>query len=150
MTYSTLDNLTNIIPESQLINLTNDEGGAKEINLSQLSSAIEYSDRFIDAHLRNKYTLPLKFVPPIITQLSCDITAYRLYSRRPSKVPEHIKDNYEEAKKILLQIQKEQIVLDLPSEHPDKELTKPAPMILTSCSEKSRKFSDELMKGFSL
>jgi len=148
--YTSIDNLTSIIPETHLINLTNDTPSASEINEAKLSSAIEYAERFIDAYLRNKYVLPLKFVPDLIVQISSDITAYRLYSRRPSKIPEHIKENYEEAKKLLEKIQKEQIVLDLPQEHPDKEVTKANSMILTNKTNGSTKFNDQVWSGFQL
>ena len=66
----------------ELINLTNDETLArdvKEINTKQAENAISYADEIINSYLRNKYKLPLKFVPPILTQIAVDLTAFRLY-----------------------------------------------------------------------
>lgn len=148
MAYSTLENLTNIIPLKELINLTNDTAPATEINMEKINRAVEYADELINTYLRNKYILPLKYVPMIIQQVSADIAAYRLYSRRPGKLPEHIKESYEEAKKILANLQKEQMLLDLPSEHPNEEITKPAKMITTNKTSSSRIFNDEMWSNF--
>ena len=153
MSYCTLENITSLIPMQELINLTNDETLArdvKEINTKQAENAISYADEIINSYLRNKYKLPLKFVPPILTQIAVDLTAFRLYSRRPRKLPEHIKDSYDVAINLLKNIQKETMILDLPHEHPDKEVSKPAPMILTNKGANSKIFSDDVMKGFRL
>lgn len=151
MSYCTLENLTSLIPMQELINLTNDETLArdiKEVNTKQVENAISYADELINSYLRNKYKLPLKFVPPILTQIAVDLTAFRLYSRRPRKLPEHIKDSYDTAINLLKNIQKEVMILDLPHEHPDKEVSKPAPMILTNKGVNSKLFSDDVMRTF--
>lgn len=148
MSYSKLENLTNIIPLKELINLTNDTAPATEINIEKINKAIEYADELINSYLRNKYVLPLKYVPMIIQQLSTDIAAYRLYSRRPGKLPEHIKESYEEAKKILSNLQKEQMLLDLPSEHPSEEVAKSSKMITTNKTSTSRIFNDTMWSSF--
>ena len=75
----------------------------------------------INAYVRSKYSLPFSYVPLLIKQLAADITAYRVYTRRPKDVPEHIKDNYDKALDILEKIQSGDIVLDLSSEHPDED-----------------------------
>lgn len=150
MAYSTVEDLKAIIPEQHLINLTNDSALASEINTIKINDAIEYADELINSYLRNKYVLPLKFIPQIIVQLSSDIAVYRLYSRRPQELPKHIQTNYDEAKKILEKIQKEQILLDLPSEHPNQEVTKSANMIKTNKTASSKMFSDSFLKGFKI
>ncbi|MGN0014947.1 MAG: gp436 family protein [Candidatus Gastranaerophilaceae bacterium] len=148
MAYSSLENLTNIIPMKELINLTNDTAPATEINIGKINQAIEYAEELTNTYLRNKYVLPLKFVPVIIQQVATDIAAYRLYSRRPGKIPEHIKDGYEEAKKILSNLQKEQMLLDLPAEHPNEEITRSAKMITTNKTSSSRVFNDDMWSQF--
>lgn len=147
MPYSSIETLTTLIPLQELINLTNDEP-ACEVNAARVKDAINYADEIINSYLRNKYVLPLKFVPPIIVNLSTDIAAFRLYSRRPRKLPEHIQSSYDTAIKILTSIQKEQMILDLPEEHPDEKVTSPAKMIITNKTSSSKIFSDSLMKGF--
>ncbi len=147
MAYTTVENLISLIPYQELVNLTNDDD-SKEINEKNVNCAISYAEEFINSYLRNKYSLPLKYVPALIVQLSTDIAAYRIYSRRPRKLPEHIKESYDAAVRILKDIQKEQMILDLPDEHPDKEITKPASMIVTNKTKSSKIFSDSLMERF--
>ena len=115
-----------------------------QINIEQINNAIILADELINSYIRNKYLLPLKYIPLIIRQLSTDIAAYRLYSRRPGKLPQHIKESYEEAKKILSNLQKEQMLLDLPSEHPEEDSTSSAKMIKTNKTSLSRIFNDEI------
>lgn len=149
MAYSHLENLKMIIAEQELKNLTNDENSiAETINIEKVNNAIDYADRLIDTYLRNKYVLPLKFIPPIIEQLSVDIAAYRLYSRRPRKLPEHIVTNYQEAIKILTALQKEQMILDLPHEHTTEDVNPPARMIVTNKTASSRLFGEKTWNQF--
>lgn len=148
MAYSTLENLKNIIAEEELINLTNDKYPATLINLEVISSSIEYADEFINSYLRNKYALPLGMTPKIIRNISTDIAAYRLYTRRPRKLPDHIVENYNEAKKILANLKKGEMILDLPLEHPDENSIKPVRMVVTNKTSSSRIFNDTTWNGF--
>lgn len=148
MAYSTLDDLKNIIAEEELINLTNDKFPATQINLEIISSSIEYADEFINSYLRNKYTLPLGMIPKIIENLSTDIAAYRLYVRRPRKLPDHIVENYNEAKKILANLKKGEMILDMPSEHPEDNSIKPVQMVVTNKTSSSRIFNDRTWDSF--
>ncbi len=150
MSYCTIEDIQSIIPSQHLINLTNDTAPAKEINILRVEGAIEYADEFINSYLRNKYKLPLTYIPDIIKQVSTDISCYRLYSRRPQDIPEHIKENYKEAKNILSQLQGEKMLLDLPSEHPQEDVVNSAPMIKTNKNKNSIIFSQEMLKGFKL
>ena len=150
MPYTTLEQLQTIIPMQELANLTNDDRLTKEINVEVVNSAIIYADELINAYLRNKYKLPLKMVPQIITNISTDITAFRIYSRRPQKLPEHIKNRYDESIKILSNIKKEEMILDLPSEHPETEVTPPSQMVVTNKTSGSKKFNDGVWNSFGL
>jgi|GEM_PF-242624 len=150
MPYTSLEQLKTIIPEQELANLTNDDRLTREINADIISSAIAYADELINAYLRNKYKLPLKSAPAIIANISADIAAFRLYSRRPQKMPEHIKERYSEAVKILSNIKKEEMLLDLPSEHPESEITPAGKMIVSNKTSSSTKFNDTIWKQFEL
>lgn len=145
--YCKLADLVSIIPERELINLTNDKP-ADTINQETINTCMSFADELINASLRNKYRLPLSFVPDLVRQLSADITAYRVYSRRPKDVPEHIKQNYEFALKILANIQKGTTVLDLPSEHPDEEgVQSSSSMYITNKRPEDRRFTDEMFRS---
>lgn len=150
MSYTSLENLINIIPPKELANLTNDDRYTEEINENIVNSAAVYADELINAYLRNKYKLPLKTVPQLIVNLASDIAAFRLYTRRPSKMPEHIKERYDAAIKILTNIKKEEMLLDLPSEHPEAEITPSAKMAVTNKTKDSKKFNDNVWAKFTL
>lgn len=145
--YCNLDDLISIIPEKELINLSNDKP-ADTINRVTVNICMSFADELINASLRNKYRLPLSFVPDLVKQLSADITAYRVYSRRPKDVPEHIKQNYEFALKILANIQKGITVLDLPSEHPDESgVQASSSMYITNKRPEDRRFPESLWRS---
>ena len=142
--YCTLENLISIIPEKELINLSNDKP-SDSINEETIAICMKFADELINASLRNKYSLPLKYVPELVRQLSADITAYRVYSRRPKDVPEHIKQNYEFAIKILANIQKGITVLDLPSEHPEESgVQSSSNMYMTNKRPEDKRFPDSM------
>lgn len=145
--YCGLENIKNIIPEPELINLTCDcinHNGV--INESEVNAAIKYADEIINCALRTKYTLPLAFTPPVLEGISTDIACYRLYKRRPASIPEHIKDSYKTAVELLKMIQSDKMILDLPQEHPDKDIPVQQPLFLSNTSTKSKIFTDEMMR----
>ena len=150
MSYTSLGNLINIIPPQELANLTNDDRKTAEINENIVNSAAVYADELINAYLRNKYKLPLKTIPQLIINIASDIAAFRLYTRRPLKMPEHIKERYDAAIKILTNIKKEEMLLDLPAEHPEAEMTPAAKMAVTNKNKDSKKFNDRVWNAFSL
>ena len=148
MHYCDIDGILATLSERELINLTNDITPASEVNMEIFNTCAEFADELINASLRNKYGLPLSFVPLLVESLARDITAYRLYSRRPIKMPEQIKENYENSLNILSKLQKGTIVLDLPSEHKDEVVASTSSAILTNKRKSDRRFTDEVLKGF--
>ncbi|MBQ9688248.1 DUF1320 domain-containing protein [bacterium] len=105
MSYSTIDNLLTRIDEKVLINLSNDDFPSNEINTTRVEETIQIADDIINSALRNRYSLPLQTVPPIITQISADITIYRLYSRRVQDIPQNYIKNFEQAITLLKELQ---------------------------------------------
>lgn len=149
MPYCNLEDVKNIVPEPELINLTNDEiTSDSTINMDVLNLIINHADDLIDGYLRTRYKLPLKFTPSILQTISADISAYRVYLRRPSDIPEHIVKNYEKAISLLDKIQAGKILLDLPSEHPDEEIQKPPQVFRTNKTENDKIFNDNFLRKF--
>ena len=139
--YLDYDNLLAIIPEKELKNLTNDCFPAEFVNMETVNNCAEFAEELINAAVRKRYILPLKFIPVLIKNLSCDITAYRIYSRRPSKIPDSIKENYETAKKILDKISSGKLDLDLPSEHPEENISGASSVCRVNKTQKDKAFS---------
>ena len=104
------------------------------------------ADSLINGYLRARYKLPLKSVPTFIKTVATDICAYRLYSRRPQKIPEHIVTNYNNSLSALKDIQKGNLLLEATGE--DDNIDIPALKSGFRCSKNSRDriFTDRMMK----
>jgi phage gp36-like protein len=109
--YSTLADITDRIPEDNLIQLTDDESlGA--VNEARVTAAIGDADVLIDGYLRGRYTLPLDPVPALIKKLSIDIAVFNIYSRKLElEMPDAMSDRYKNAIKVLEAIQSGKISL---------------------------------------
>lgn len=106
MAYSSLEDLKKAIPETNIIQLTDDEG-LGSVNQNRVDEAIAYADQMIDGYLRGRYTTPLSPVPGLIKKLSVDLAVFHLYSRRLElEMPEAMMQRYKSAVKVLEQIQK--------------------------------------------
>lgn len=151
MTYCELPDLLAIIPEKELKNLTNDSPAtADKINEYTVGVCMNFADELINAYVRSKYSLPFSYVPVLIKQLAADITAYRVYSRRPKDVPEHIKDNYDKALAILAKIQSGEIILDLASEHEDESgVQDPSGLYRVNKRYRDKIFNERMWRMFS-
>ena len=147
--YCTINDIQNIIPGQELINLTNDrvEIGTP-VNMDIVNIAVQHADNLIDSALRAKYKLPLSFIPPLVTTLSADIAAYRIYLRRPLDIPEHIGKNYDKAILILDKISTGKMLLPLPDEYPDENIPKPPSVVLTNKTPNDKIFNDRFLGAF--
>ncbi len=115
MGYCTLDDLKDQIPETNIIQLTDDEG-LGVVNQSRVDKAITTADSVIDGYLRGRYTLPLSTVPELVKTIAIDITVYKLYERRLElEMPEAMSNRYKNAIKLLDQIQKGLVKLGIES-----------------------------------
>lgn len=151
MSYCNIDDIKNIIPEDELINLTNDNPStAFGIDNNRFEAVCLISDSLIDGYLRARYQLPLKSIPLFIKQIAQDICAYRLYSRRPNDIPEHIVKNYDYAIKNLTEIKKGNLLLEDLAENPASEIPAQKSGIRINKRTSSRIFNDDFMRAFGL
>lgn len=121
--YCTLADLLEQVPESTLIQLTNETVGfdaPPPVNTTVVDSCIRYADELIDAHLRGRYTLPLAEIPTVLRDIAVTLTRYRLYARRPEGVmPDTVKDDNKVATRQLVDIRDAKLTLALPSTSQD-------------------------------
>jgi phage gp36-like protein len=83
MGYSTLADLKLLIPESILINLSNDVAGAVAVDAAVIAEMIDQADREIDAYaVIAGYTVPLSPVPPIASNFSARMAIWHLHRRK--------------------------------------------------------------------
>lgn len=110
MAYSTLDDIKKLLPEENLIQLT-DDAGSGVVDADVVDEAITYADQLIDGYLRGRYTLPLSTVPSFLKKLSIDLVIFYLYGRRPEIQNENVEKKYTNVIRILEQIQAGKITL---------------------------------------
>ncbi|HBE44269.1 MAG TPA: DUF1320 domain-containing protein [Deltaproteobacteria bacterium] len=110
MSYCTIDDIKRMLPEQDIIMLTND-ASTGTVDMDVVADAIAYADQLIDGYLRGRYTLPLSTVPSFLKKLSIDLVIFYLYGRRPEIENENIGKKYTNTLKILEQIQAGKITL---------------------------------------
>lgn len=143
MSYCTLDDLKNALPEEKLIQLTDDENLFQSTDdeedpapttidpddedcaaiIERINDAIDYADQLIDGYLRSRYTLPLSAAPKFVTKLSVDLALFYLYGRRfDTEIPEGQTKRYDNCIKILGNIQAGKISLGTGETEPEAPL----------------------------
>ena len=100
MPYATIEDIMKLLPETDLVQLTDDEG-AGTVHPGRVDEAIAQADADIDSYLSAKYTVPLSPAPAVVKKLSADIAVYNLYSRRLEKIPETRSERYKNAVRML-------------------------------------------------
>ena len=149
MTYCTIEDIKNVIPEKELINLTNDSPSVVGLSVDQsrFEAVSEDSDSLINGYLRARYNLPLANIPRTIVQIATDVCAYRLYLRRPQKIPEHITNNYNKALALLADIQKGKFLLETPQESPEtSEVSSVKSVYRVNKTKNDKIFTDKIMR----
>jgi phage gp36-like protein len=110
--YCTVADIQAIVPEHELIELTDDASPAEIVIEEIVNRAIADAGELIDGYLRGRYTLPLSPVPGLLGTLAADVAIYRLYARRLRLAPpEAVTERYKNTIKILDQIQAGKISL---------------------------------------
>lgn len=94
--YSTLTDLKKLIPETVIIQLTDDEDTGS-VNQARVDEAIAQADAEIDSYCGGRYTVPFTTVPDIARKISVDIAIYNLYSRKVEEIPETRSERYKNA-----------------------------------------------------
>jgi phage gp36-like protein len=151
--YSTRTDITKLLPEDIIIQLTDDENlkpatidptnAAHAAIIARIDEAIESADAEIDGYCAVKYSVPFTIVPRLITGLSVELAIYYLYTRRT--IPEDIQKRYDRAVSRLKDIAKGLMTLgvDPPS----------APSVSSGGAESNKTTSDRIftidkMRGF--
>nr|WP_314740885.1 DUF1320 domain-containing protein [uncultured Haemophilus sp.] len=98
--------LTDVMDEMTLRQLSNDNSRATEANEAVIAKACEYATETVDGYLRARYVLPLEEVPTLVRNICLQLARYWLYSRRPDGkgFPPNVKDTHTQALKDLERI----------------------------------------------
>lgn len=80
MPYATLDHLTALCGERELIQLTDRaEPPSGQVDEDLVAEALVSASAEIDSYLAQAYTLPLGATPPFLKDICLDLARYRLY-----------------------------------------------------------------------
>lgn len=104
--YIQAQDLTDVMDEVTLRQLSTDNSRATEANQAVIAKACEYATETVDGYLRSRYLLPLNDVPTLVRNICLQLARYWLYSRRPEGkgFPDNVKETYSQALKDLERI----------------------------------------------
>lgn len=116
MGYCSVEDIKVYIPESQLIEIT-DDSSLGEVNTVLVEVIISDAGELVDGYLSARYTVPLSDVSKLVKSITVDIASYLLYSRRLSlEMPDSLSARYKNALNILDKIRKGELSLGLPTD----------------------------------
>ena len=117
MLYCTLADLKLAIPAHTLIQLSNDDVSATDIDMAVVEEAVRQAEELVDGYLRGRYNLPLSPVPSIIKDMTVNLARHWLYARRPegNELPEAVTRTWKAALQTLEAIRDNRITLGMPS-----------------------------------
>jgi len=104
--YIQAQDLTDVMDEVTLRQLSTDNSRATEANQAVIAKACEYATETVDGYLRSRYQLPLNQVPTLVRNICLQLARYWLYSRRPDGkgFPDNVKETHSQALKDLERI----------------------------------------------
>lgn len=95
MAYATAADMINRFPEQRLVELTDDDAAA--VDVDRVSQALADASAEIDTYLARRYTLPLDRPAPVLIPAACDIAYWRLMSFQPQATTEDAARRYKGA-----------------------------------------------------
>lgn len=139
--YATTSDMLARFDQAELIQLTDDEATGA-LNVGRLTTALAQADNLIDAAVGAYYRRidAVAPVPPLLTDLACDIAHFKLYRR--ATAPDGVAKAYDKAIQTLRDLAKGVLKLDLGEE----TFAERDGQVLVQSSE--RLLSRESMKGF--
>lgn len=143
MPYSILTDIQKLIPETVVIQLTDDEDTGSVVT-ARVDEAIAQADAEIDSYCGGRYKVPFATVPDICRKISVDIAIYNLYSRKVEEIPPTRAERYKNAIRQLEGIAKGMISI---GEDPEPEAPTQSG-IQTSKTSDDRIFTSDTLSGF--
>lgn len=114
MAYCTEGDISKRLPETILIELTDDDG-VDVVNLDVVDAAIADADEEVDAFLSMHYTLPFDTTPALVKRMSADLAVCNLYARRDHlELPKQWADRCGATRRMLEKMAAGKLRLDVP------------------------------------
>ena len=127
MSYATITELKLVIPQGDLILLTDFDGQATEVDDSSLQAALDDATAEINGYISKSVDLPLESPPSMLRVVCRDLAVHRLYANI-SRVTEEQK-NLREAGISYLEMARDGNVSRGATTGGDEEETSPGPVI---------------------
>ena len=113
MAYAALSDLLLRVTSAELVALTDDTRSG-QVATDTVAGALTEASAMIDSYCRDRYGTPLQ-PSGTATRICRDITLYLLYSRRPQKMSDTVRQRYEDAVAVLKDISAGKASLDQPA-----------------------------------
>lgn len=144
MPYSTIEDIKKMLPEAELLRLTDDED-AGAINTARVDEAIAQADAEIDAYVGARYSVPLAGAPEFIRKASVDLAIYNLHSRTALALPEVRRERYTNTVRLLEGISSGKVTLGMPQQPDPTEIAEGSS---TNKSAPDNVFTRRSLRGF--
>ncbi|MBI4835922.1 MAG: DUF1320 domain-containing protein [Candidatus Abawacabacteria bacterium] len=146
--YCTINDIINVIPECELIQLSNDDELATAVNEDVVNNAIEDAMSTINGYLMARYTLPLTEVPRLLRRYAVELAVINIHARRfTQNMPESITEREKFVIAELGKIQKGVVTLNIETLN-DSVKVPDASSVAINKTEADRVFTKELLDRF--
>lgn len=106
--YATFDDVMKRYPPAK----TMVGSGTNDVSTEDISSIYVFGAQgIVDAYIGSKYTTPVSMPEPLITQVTADISLYKLCEDKMPRIPEFAERRYTHAIEILVMIRDGKMVL---------------------------------------
>lgn len=147
MAYCASSDLERRLTRDRLIELTDDAVPPSSVDTDVLDAEIAAAGEIVDGYLRDRYVLPLDPVPGLVREITADLTAYRLWTRRPDangEAPKNLERADSTARQLLREIQAGKVTLGVAAGQPD-----PAPHASSiRVNTRRREFGEDTLESF--
>ena len=112
MAYAVKADLQKRMPDTTLVQLT-DFDNAGSMNDARITEALDAASAMVDSYAGGRYTLPLTASKQVM-DLTLAIAVYKLHTLRPP-APEQVRQDYDDAVRLLRDVAAGKATLDQPS-----------------------------------
>lgn len=142
MAYVSLADLVDRYGEEEIAQRS-DRAAGVTIDAAVVGQAIADAEAEIDAWLAARYALPLPTVPAVLKRVAAAMARYHLWEQQAS---ERVRQDYEDARRLLEAISRGRVALGLPSNLP--EASRPQQSPAAAKSGAPGVFAREATEGF--
>jgi phage gp36-like protein len=142
--YATQDDLLQRMTMQELVQLTDDSKPPANVNATIVNGELDEASAQVDSYCRARYLVPLQASVDVV-RITRDIAVYQLYSRRPQKMSDTVRQRFEDAIALLKDVSVGKASLDQPVGSTSPQISG-GTAVLPACTDE--RFTDCNLKGF--